>query len=220
MEVIKDEEGLDIELDINLQKRNLELSEANKKLLDDHGILSIDFMGSVGSGKTSLMDRLIEKLKDHYKIGVIGGDLATTIDMEILGKHNIPVVQINTGRECHLDANLVAKALEKLDLNELDLLFIENVGNIICPADFPLGAHKRVVVISVVESPYIIVKHPLTFQTVDVVALNKVDLAPLIETDLNKLEEDIRKINSRIPVVLTSAKTELGISALSKELNL
>ena len=222
VELVEAEEGeaLDIELDVNLQRRNMELAEANRKLLESHGIRAVDFMGSVGSGKTSLIGRLVEKLKGKYRIGVIGGDLTTTIDSEILSRHGVATVQINTGRECHLDANLVAKALAKFRLEDLDLIFIENVGNIICPADFPLGAHQRVAVVSVLESPYVIVKHPLTFQTVDIVALNKVDLAEAVGADVEKLERDLKNINPRLKVVRTSCKTGLGIDELREALNL
>jgi hydrogenase nickel incorporation protein HypB len=222
IELIEAEEGeaLDIELDVNLQRKNMELAESNRKLLEAHGIRAIDFMGSVGSGKTSLIERLVEKLKGKYQIGVVGGDLTTTIDSEILSRHGVAVVQINTGRECHLDANLVAKALKKFKLENLDLLFIENVGNIICPADFPLGAHRRVAVVSILESPYIIVKHPLTFQTVDVAALNKVDLAEAVGADVDRLEEDLKNINPKLKVVRTSCKTGLGIEELREALNL
>jgi len=223
VEIVKAEEGgeiLDIELDVNLQRRNLELAEANRRLLESFGVRAIDFMGSVGSGKTCLIGRLVEALKGEYRIGVIGGDLTTTIDMELLEGLGVPVVQVNTGRECHLDANLVAKALEKLNLQQLDLVFIENVGNIICPADFPLGAHRRVAVVSVVESPYIIVKHPLTFQTVDVVALNKVDLAQAVGADVERLEADLRRVNPKLAIVRTSCKTGLGIQNLRETLKL
>ncbi|RLI30276.1 hydrogenase accessory protein HypB [Candidatus Bathyarchaeota archaeon] len=213
-------EALDIELDLNLQKKNLELAEANRRLLEKYGIRAIDFMGSVGSGKTSLIERLVGKLKGKYRIGVIGGDLTTTIDMEILSRHGVQVVQVNTGRECHLDANLVARALQSLPLNSLDLIFIENVGNIICPADFPLGAHRRVAVVSVIDSPYIIVKHPLTFQAVDVVALNKVDLAEIVGVNVAKLEEELKKINPKLSIVKTSCKTGLGVDQLIEVLNL
>ncbi|MHC1586377.1 MAG: hydrogenase nickel incorporation protein HypB [Candidatus Hecatellaceae archaeon] len=222
VEVVEAKEGeaLDVELDINLQRRNLELAEANRKLLEAYGVKAVDFMGSVGSGKTSLIERLVERLKGRYRIGVIGGDLTTTIDTEILSRHGIQVVQVNTGRECHLDANLVARALQKFKLESLDLLFIENVGNIICPADFPLGAHRRVAVVSVVESPYVVVKHPLTFQTVDIVALNKIDLAGAVGADVNKLEEDLKRINPKLFVVRTSCKTGEGIEGLVQALNL
>lgn len=223
VEVIRAEEGekiLDVELDVNLQRKNLELAEANRKMLENFGVKAVDFMGSVGSGKTCLINRLVGLLKDKYRMAVIGGDLTTTIDMEILSRHGIPVIQVNTGRECHLDANLVQKALKKLNLEALDLIFVENVGNIICPADFPLGTHRRVAVVSVVESPYIVIKHPLTFQRVDVVALNKVDLAEAVGTSVKRLEADLQKINPNLKIVRTSCKTGLGVEELKEALNL
>ncbi|MHC1589848.1 MAG: hydrogenase nickel incorporation protein HypB [Candidatus Hecatellaceae archaeon] len=222
VEIVKAGEGeiLDVELDVNLQRRNFELAEANRRLLESFKVKAVDFMGSVGSGKTCLIGRLVETLKPEYRIGVIGGDLTTTIDMDLLSRLGVPVVQVNTGRECHLDANLVAKALEKFNLKELDLLFIENVGNIICPADFPLGAHRRVAVVSVVDSPYTIVKHPLTFQTVDVAVLNKIDLAEAVGADIGRLEADIRKVNPKLKIVKASCKTGLGVGKLREALEL
>ena len=220
VERVDDVKGLDIELEEDILKKNRELAEANRSLLDENNIFCIDFMGSVGAGKTSLISCLIDILKENYRIGVIGGDLTTTIDAEIFSSHGIPVVQINTGRECHLDANLVSIALKKFDLKKLDLLFIENVGNIICPSEFPLGAHKRVAVVSAIDSPYIVIKHPLTFSSVDAVALNKIDLAKVVGIDVNMLENEILKINSDLPVVRTSAKNKTGIDNLIKVLEI
>ena len=220
VERVDDVKGLDIELEEDILKKNRELAEANRSLLDENSIFCIDFMGSVGAGKTSLISCLIDVLKENYRIGVIGGDLTTTIDAEIFSSYGIPVVQINTGRECHLDANLVSIALKKFDLKKLDLLFIENVGNIICPSEFPLGAHKRVAVVSAIDSPYIVIKHPLIFSSVDAVALNKIDLARVVGIDVNMLENEILKINSDLPVVRTSAKNKTGIDNLIKVLEI
>jgi len=214
VETIKDVEGLDIELEENILRKNQEIAEENRRILDENGILCIDFMGSVGAGKTSVINCLIGALKKKYRIGVVGGDLTTKIDAEILASHGVPVVQINTGRECHLDANLVSRALMRFNLNDIDLLFIENVGNVICPAEFPLGAHRRVAVVSVIESPYLIVKHPLTFASVDVVVLNKVDLAEVVGANLKGFENEILKINPSASVVKMSAKTGNGVKEL------
>jgi len=162
----------------------------------------------------------VECLKGRYRIAYIAGDLTTTIDADAIARHGVPVVQINTGRECHLDANLVAKALKRLDLAELDLLFIENVGNLICPAEFPLGAHKRVVVVSVAEGPYVVVKHPYIFMEADVAVVNKVDLAAAMGVDVGKLEVDIKTVNPAITVVRTSCRTGEGIQGVIEALGL
>lgn len=130
------------------------------------------------------------------------------------------VIQINTGTECHLDANLVAKALKKIDLNGLNLLLIENVGNLICPAEFSLGSDKRIVVISLTEGPYMVLKHPLTFMKADIVVINKVDLAKAMDVDAEKLTKDVNKVNPKAKVVKTNCRTGVGVSDLIKALDL
>jgi hydrogenase nickel incorporation protein HypB len=132
----------------------------------------------------------------------------------------VQAVQINTGRECHLDANLVRKALAKVDLNAIDLIFIENVGNLICPADFPLGSDKRVVVVSVTEGPYMVVKHPFIFADTDVAVVNKIDLAGPMEVDAKKLGSDVRAINAKTSVVFTNCRTGQGVSEVASALRL
>ncbi len=148
------------------------------------------------------------------------GDLTTTIDAELIARHGVEVVPINTGKECHLDANLVKKALQRIDLNSFDLLFIENVGNLICPAEFPLGSEKRVVVISVTEGPYMVVKHPFIFMDADAVVINKVDLAKAMEVDVRKLEADVKKINPNARVAVTNCRSGEGVGEVVKALGL
>jgi hydrogenase nickel incorporation protein HypB len=177
-------------------------------------------MGSIGAGKTSLIEKMVEKLKTRYRIAVFKGDLTTTIDAEIISRHGVDVIAINTGKECHLDANLVHKALKRLNLKMVDLLFIENVGNLICPAEFPLGSEKRIVVISVTEGPYMVVKHPFIFMDADVVAINKVDLAEAMEVDVTKLGGDVKKINPKAAVVATNCRTGEGVNQVIAALKL
>jgi hydrogenase nickel incorporation protein HypB len=177
-------------------------------------------MGSVGSGKTSLIKSLISSLKRRYRIAVIEGDVTTTIDADLIAIEGVPAIQVNTGKECHLDANLIRKALNHMKLNELDLIFIENVGNLICPAEFPLGSDKRLVVISVTEGPYMVVKHPLMFHNADAVAINKADLAAAMEVNPAKLEQDIAMINPRASIVTTSCRNGLGIRDVANALGL
>ena len=187
-EAVKAEEGeiYDIELDADLLKVNEELAAKNRELLRKHNVTAIDVMGAIGSGKTTLIEKLVQVLKEKHRIAAFKGDLTTTIDAELIGKHGVEVVPINTGKECHLDANLVRKAFKRINLAEIDLLFIENVGNLICPADFPLGSEKRIVVVSVTEGPYMVVKHPFIFMGTDVAVINKKDLAQAMEVDVKK----------------------------------
>ena len=145
IKVVESREGeiFDIELEESLLRKNEELAQRNRQLLESKGITAIDVMGSIGSGKTTLIKQIVRRLKDKYSIAVIAGDLTTTIDADSIREEGVQVVQVNTGKECHLDANLVGRSLEEIDLDEIDLLFIENVGNLICPGEFPLGAHRE-----------------------------------------------------------------------------
>ena len=219
-DVVKAEEGevYDVELSEDLLKANRRLAEENKRVLHEHGIKAIDIMGSIGAGKTSLIEKLVQLLKSKYKIAVFKGDLTTTIDAEMIAKHGVETVAINTGKECHLDANLVKKALQKLDLRKINLLLIENVGNLICPAEFPLGSDKRIVVVSVTEGPFMVIKHPFIFMEADVVAINKKDLADAMNVDVKKLEQDVKTINPKAKVVATNCRTGEGVDAVAEAL--
>jgi hydrogenase nickel incorporation protein HypB len=215
-----EEETIEIEPETDILKVNEKLALKNRELLRKHNVKAIDIMGSIGAGKTSLIEKLVQTLKKKYQIAVFKGDLTTTIDAEQIGRHGVEVVAINTGRECHLDANLVAKAVERINLEEIDLLFIENVGNLICPAEFPLGTEKRVVVVSVTEGPYMVVKHPFSFINADVVVINKKDLAELMKVDTKKLEMDVKGIKPDVKIVVTNALTGECIEELVDALEL
>jgi len=213
-------EVFDIELEENFLDANRRIAERVRLKVEASKVLAIDVMGSVGSGKTALIEAAVQRLKGKRRMAMIAGDVTTTIDAERVERHGVPTVQINTGKECHLDANLVDKALSRLSLNELDVLWIENVGNLICPGDFPIGAQKRAVVVSVTEGPYMIVKHPLIFQTADVAVINKIDLAAAMGVDPETLANDALKINSRIIVVKTCAKSGEGVGDFTRALGL
>jgi hydrogenase nickel incorporation protein HypB len=220
-DVIKGEEvTIEIEPGMNILEVNKKLAEKNQDLLKKHNVKAIDIMGSIGAGKTSLIEKLVQQLKNKYKIVVFKGDLTTTIDAERIGKHGVQVITINTGRECHLDANVVAKAVERIKIEDIDLLIIENVGNLICPAEFPLGTDKRVVVISVTEGPYMILKHPFTFMNADVMVINKKDLAQTMKIDTNQLENQAKEVKPDVKVAVTNALTGEGVDELIKALEL
>jgi hydrogenase nickel incorporation protein HypB len=222
LKIIRPDEGevFDIELDEDLLRKNRKLAEENRKLLDRHKILAIDIMGSVGSGKTSLVEHLVKNLKRKYRIAALAGDTTTTIDAERIKSAGAEVLEINTGKECHLDANLVRKALGELDLKKVNLLLIENVGNIICPADFPLGSHKRIVVLSLTEGPYVVLKHPFSFMDADVVAINKADLSKATGIDPAEFEKQLSGLKPTIKTVRTNCVTGEGIAEVTKALGL
>jgi hydrogenase nickel incorporation protein HypB len=220
-EVVKGEEvSLEIEPGMDILEVNKQLAQKNMELLKKHDVQAIDIMGSIGAGKTSLIEQLVQKLKQKYRIAVFKGDLTTTIDADRIGRHGVKVVTINTGRECHLDANVVARAVERISLQEIDLLIIENVGNLICPAEFPLGTDKRVVVVSVTEGPYMIVKHPFTFMTADVMVINKKDLAETMKIDTRQLETQAKDVKPDLKVAVTNALSGEGVEELIKALEL
>jgi hydrogenase nickel incorporation protein HypB len=220
--LVKHDEGevFDIELEENILKANEDAAAKNRELLRKHGVKAIDMMGSIGSGKTSLIELIVQKLKGKYRIAVFNGDLTTTIDADRVARHGVEVVQINTGKECHLDANLIAKALDGTNLDMVDLIIVENVGNLICPGEFRLGTDERLVVISVTEGPYMVLKHPFIFMEADVVVINKLDLSQAMGVEFEKLRNDVNKVNAKARVVGTSCRTGTGISEVVEALQI
>lgn len=206
-----------VSVEKDLIEANEELADENKDFFKKKGIRAIEVLGNIGSGKTSLIAKIIGEIKEKYNIAVINGDIAgDPTDIERLG---VQTIQINTGGECHLDAKYIRPFVDKLPA-EINLCFIENVGNLICPFEFPLGCEHRVVVVGLTDGPYIIKKHPVTFRIATVAVINKIDLQEFLENDPKKLVEDCKSINPRAAVVLTSAKTGDGVSDLIKALNL
>jgi hydrogenase nickel incorporation protein HypB len=214
------DEGRDIVIDVDLSKRTSELADENLALLEEHGVQAIDVLGSVGSGKTTLIQQMVRRLKDRYAVAVIAGDITTRIDAERIEVEGVEVLQIQTGGACHLDGEIVRKALDRVDLDEIDLLIIENVGNLICPAAFPVGSHTRLLLLSVTEGPYMAVKHPIMVRQADVAVINKVDLAEAMEVDVEKLAEDVRSVHPQIKVATTSARAGEGIDDVIDALGL
>jgi len=216
----KGPEIFDIELEKDLLAKNRKLARANRKRLDQLKIISVDVMGSVGSGKTSLIKGILRKLAMGETAAVIAGDLTTTIDAERIEQEGPRVIQVNTGKECHLDAHLVGQAIERMKLVGVKVLFIENVGNLICPGEFPLGAHKRLVVVSVTEGPYTLMKHPYIFREADVIVLNKIDMARAMKVNPGQMEKDAKKVNPYAPFIRTNALTGTGIAKIIEILGL
>jgi hydrogenase nickel incorporation protein HypB len=202
-----------------LLEENRRLARANREHLRVHGVRAFDILGAVGSGKTLLVERMAELLAPRgVRVGAIAGDVAGDDDHRRFLARGIASENLNTGKECHLDAHLVEHALERMDLDEIDVLFIENVGNLVCPADFPLGSKKRVVVISTTKGDDTVRKHPLIFRDADVCVINKVDLAGPVGVDIALIESDFRHLNNHAPFIRTNAKTGEGVERLLEAL--
>jgi len=198
---------------------NEQLAANNRELLDSNKVFAVNIMASPGAGKTSVVLQTIRALKDKVRIGVIEGDIASSIDAETVAKEGIPVVQINTGGECHLEANQLGNALNNLPLADIDLLLIENVGNLVCPAEFNLGEHLKVLIASVPEGDDKPFKYPLMFNTVDALILNKIDLLPYVKFNVNTFTKTVQNINSKVEIFKVSCTTGEGIQAWAKWLN-
>ena len=209
------EEIYDIELEHSLLEANAKLARLNRALLDQHDVVAIDIMGAIGSGKTTLITRLVERLKDRLGVAVFNGDATTAHDTDLIAAQGVPLVQIATVNGCHLDANLVGKGLERMDLDNLDLILIENIGNLICPAEFPLGSASRMVVVSVTEGPYTVKKHPHMFLGADLVVLNKMDLVHAMEFDVPQFQRDLHTLKPGVKVLTTSCKSGDGLDELA-----
>lgn len=210
------EEIYDIELEHSLLEANARLAKENRALLDKHDVVAYDFMGAIGSGKTTVIARLVERLKEKFGLAVFNGDATVANDTEPIAKQGIPVVQIATVNGCHLDANLVGKGLKKIDLASLDLILIENIGNLICPAEFPLGSRSRVVVVSVTEGPWMVKKHPHMFLGAEIVVINKIDLADVMDVKVEQLIRDVHTLKPDIRVVPVSCKTGEGLDEIAE----
>ena len=216
----KGQKTVEIAIRKDLFGANENAAALNAEIFEKHSITASDIMGSVGTGKTQLIESLCEHLRDKYRILMFAGDLATTIDADRVASHGVDTVQINTGTACHLDARMIRVALQRVDLADYQVIFIENVGNLICPAGYSLGVAKKIVVVSVTEGPYMVRKHPLTIKHADMVIINKIDLADVLEFDIDALEADIREVDAKMPVFRVSSKTGEGIDKLIKALSL
>ena len=196
---------------------NAHLAEHNHERLAARGIRSVDVMGSIGSGKTAMIIKMATHLKKNgIGVAVIAGDVTGEDDYKRFKEAGIEAYNVNTGKECHLESDLIDRTLDKMNLDGIGFIFIENVGNLVCPADFPLGTDVRMVVISVTEGDDMVRKHPMIFTSSDVAVLNKVDLAGYMEVDVEVLRTDYSRIVGNKQLILTSVKTGEGIEAVMK----
>jgi len=206
---------IDIRLEKDVYDSNNQLADANAAHLKAHGVRGIDLLGAIGSGKTALIERLVPLLKEKgLRAGAIAGDVYGDDDFRRIVSTGIPAYNANTGKECHLDAHIVEHAIDHLPLDDIDILFIENVGNMVCPTDFRLGAEKRVVVISSTEGDDVVNKHPMMFRDCTIAVINKVDLAPFVGADLERMQRDIYRYNPGMKVFRTNLKTGEGVAPL------
>jgi hydrogenase nickel incorporation protein HypB len=195
----------------NILEANERISEENRKLFEKKKVVVINLMSSPGSGKTSLLERTIDAIKDRIRMGVIEGDIQSTRDAERILRKGIPAVQINTDGACHLDSNMIRSALPNFDLSELDLLVVENVGNLVCPAEFAVGEDHKVTILSVTEGEDKPEKYPLMFHESSVLLINKIDLLPYIDCDVEYIRDICLKINPKLEIFEISCKTGEGI---------
>ena len=192
---------------------NDQLAEEIREKLDQSSIFSLNIMASPGAGKTSLIEKILSDLKARYEIAAIDGDIATSIDADRAAEAGATAVQINTGGQCHIDANMLRNALDELELADFDLVLVENVGNLICPASFKLGTDKNVLIASIPEGddkPY---KYPTMYQDVDALVINKIDLLPYVDFDLEYFKKGVQMLNPDLITFPISCKTGEGVSA-------
>jgi hydrogenase nickel incorporation protein HypB len=188
--------------------------------LNKNDIKSIDIVGAIGAGKTALLEKIVEKLSKKYRILVICGDITTRVDADRIEQHNVETVQINTGRDCALNAYHIYQVIKNKNLEDYDLIFVENVGNLICPSDFKLGTDKRITVVSITEGEWVIEKHPMLFKMSNIAVINKIDLLERLGTDIEKMKNDAKNFNPNIDVITTSAKNGTNIDKLIEILGL
>lgn len=204
----------EIKVVTNILKANDELTAINREKLDEKNIYVINLMSSPGSGKTSILEKIITRLRSELKIAVIEGDLYTTMDAQRIESKGVPVVQINTGGACHLDAYMIRDALSGLDLEGLELLVVENVGNLVCPAEFEIGENIKITVLSTTEGNDKPLKYPLAFEKSGAVILNKIDLLSYTNFDKQRFYEDVRSINDSLVFFETSCTKDQGLDEL------
>ncbi len=187
------------------------IAEVNRKIFKEAGVLSLNLMSSPGAGKTSLLERTLEALSDELKFGIVEGDIATTRDAERLEKFDVPITQINTQSECHLDANMVHGAIKDFPFAGLDVLIIENVGNLVCPAEFVVGEDHKMMLLSVTEGDDKPLKYPLMFHESSLLLINKTDLLPYVDFDMEVAKRNALQVSPKLDILTISCKTGEGL---------
>jgi hydrogenase nickel incorporation protein HypB len=205
----------DAALEINLLHANQAGADDNRAHFDEWGITCLNIMSSPGAGKTVLLERTLSALNSDLKIAVIEGDMTTELDANRLRQYNVPVLAINTGRSCHLDARMVSGGIHRLaheyNPSDFDLVFVENVGNLVCPAEFEVGEHAKVALLSLTEGEDKPLKYPVMFQEADCLLITKMDLAPYLEIEVDRIIANVRQMNSNVTILPVSAKTGEGL---------
>lgn len=204
---------MEIDLSQPILAKNESLAADNRKLFNEKRVFVLDLLASPGAGKTSTILATIAALRDRYRIAVIEGDIASRVDAEKIKAHDIPAVQINTGGACHLESDMIQRAISVLPLDDLDLLIIENVGNLVCPTEFDLGEHAKVMILSVPEGDDKPHKYPGIFQISEAIILNKYDTLPVFDFDEAAFREVTHKLNGRAPIFPMSATKGDGVDA-------
>ncbi|MFA4919221.1 MAG: hydrogenase nickel incorporation protein HypB [Thermodesulfovibrionales bacterium] len=195
----------------NILEANERLAAENRDIFREAGVYVINLMSAPGAGKTSVLERTIKEINGRLRLGVIEGDIAGTDDAQRIENLGIPVVQINTGGACHLDANMIREVMNDLPLRDIDILFIENVGNLVCPAEFKVGEDIKVMLLSIAEGHDKPLKYPLMFQESTALLLNKIDLLPYTNADLEKMRKDSLSLNPKLKIFDVSCRTGEGI---------
>ncbi len=205
----------DAALELNLLHANQKGADHNRTHFDNWGITCLNIMSSPGSGKTVLLERTLAGLQNKLSMAVIEGDMTTELDAERLRKYGIPVIPINTGRSCHLDSKMVAGGIhtleQKYNPQDIDLVLVENVGNLVCPAEFEVGEHAKVALLSVTEGEDKPLKYPVMFQEADCLLITKTDLAPYLDIDIARIVDNVRQMNPNVTIISVSAKTGEGL---------
>jgi hydrogenase nickel incorporation protein HypB len=201
-----------IPVDTEIMQANQNWADDNREAFLRHGVYAVNLMSAPGAGKTSVLEKTIEQLRSEYRLGVIEGDLVTTLDADRIAALGVRAHQITTGTVCHLDARMVHKAIHEFDIKGFDVLFIENVGNLVCPAEFELGEDLKIMVYSTVEGAEKPKKYPLMFHEAEAVILNKIDLLPYSGVSLDELTRNVREVNPWAPIFPVSCRTGEGIT--------